>query len=208
MIPTKGSILNQEIDRNNEPSYYRMLVDGKHFKYITIDAGTYEVDGLCFPPDLLQNLPQFPPGEWNSGRIAQTGEGLNPIFTETCRKNFRSVSPLWHSKSFDYLSFKLGKILTPNVYIASSPHFERPVVVKYARFDWEIGYFAAETQAYSWIEGQSIGPEFLGHLTEEDRTIGFVLEHAEGRHASVSDLDACESLHQNAWTGTPPWRFE
>jgi hypothetical protein len=65
MDSAKVSILNQEIDRNNEPSYYRMLVDGKNFKYITIDAGIYEVDDLCFPQVLVQKLPQFPQGEWN-----------------------------------------------------------------------------------------------------------------------------------------------
>jgi predicted Ser/Thr protein kinase len=88
----------------------------------------------------------------------------------------------------------LAICLPQNVYIASSSQFENPAIVKYARFDWEIGYYAAETRAYSWIESQHIGPAFLGHLTEEGRIIGFVLERVEGRHATISDLHACESL--------------
>jgi predicted Ser/Thr protein kinase len=194
MESTKVSILNQEIDRGNEPSYYRMLVDEKYVKYISIDPGTYEIDDLCFPPILVQKLPRLPKGEWNSGRIMRTGEIPKPFFIETCRENFRSIAPLWHSKTFDYLSFNIGKMLTPNVYVASSPQFEKPIIVKYARFDWEIGYYVAETRAYSWIEGQNIGPAFLGHLTKGGRIIGFVLEHVEGRHATVSDLHACEAL--------------
>jgi len=61
---TKVEILNQDIDREgNTPSYYRMLVNKKHFKYITIDPGIYEVDDLCFPPILLEKLPPFPEGD-------------------------------------------------------------------------------------------------------------------------------------------------
>lgn len=77
---TKVEILNQDIDPDGStPSYYRMLVDKKHFKYITIDPGIYEDDDLCFPPILLELLPPFPTGTWNCGRISQT-TGSPPFF--------------------------------------------------------------------------------------------------------------------------------
>lgn len=44
MSPSKIEILNQDIEPDGStPSEYRMLVGGKHIKYITIDLGIYEV---------------------------------------------------------------------------------------------------------------------------------------------------------------------
>jgi predicted Ser/Thr protein kinase len=171
-----------------------MLVDGKHFKYITIDPGIYEVDDLCFPPVLLEKLPPFPAGDWNCGRISQTPGNPRPFFAETVRKSLPSISPLWHSKSYDYLSFKIGERLKSNVYTASSSQFKSTIIAKFARFYWEIGYYVAETQAYSWIDGHNIGPEFLGYLTEDGRVIGFLIEYVKGRHATISDRPACEVI--------------
>ncbi|KAH7386262.1 hypothetical protein BKA64DRAFT_680501 [Cadophora sp. MPI-SDFR-AT-0126] len=78
--------------------------------------------------------------------------------------------------------------------MASSPQFEKPIVAKFARFDWDIGYYIAETQVYSWIDGHDIGPEFLGYLAEDGRVIGFPLEYIEGNHATISDLPACKNI--------------
>lgn len=198
MQPAKIKILNQEIDPDGRtPSYYRMLVNEKHFKYITIDPGIYEVDDLCFPPILLEKLPHFPPGDWNCGRIAKRDEGGSTsaaYFAETSSRTLPGIRPLWHPKSFDYLSLKNQERLKSNVYLASSAqHPGGPVIAKFARFDWEVGYYVAETQAYAWIAGHSIGPMFLGHLLENGRAIGFVLERVQGRHASISDLAQCEA---------------
>jgi tRNA A-37 threonylcarbamoyl transferase component Bud32 len=50
----------------------------------------------------------------------------------------------------------------------------------------------AETTAYQWIEGQQIGPTFLGHLTEECRVIGIVMVRiADCRHATPDDFALC-----------------
>ena len=193
--PSTVEILNQEIDREgNTPSYYRMLVDKQHFKYITIDPNIYDADDLCFPPMLLEKLPPFPDGDWNYGHISQTPDSPTPSFVETYRKSFPSITSLWHEKSYDYLSLKIGERLRANVYMAASPQFEKPVIAKFARFGWEIGYYAAETRVYSWIDGHDIGPKFLRHLTEEGRVIDFLLEYVEGYHASISDLPSCKAV--------------
>lgn len=188
-------VLNQEVDPEDKtPSYYRILVNRKHIKYVTIDPGIYEVDDLCFPPILVEKLPKFPEGDWNCGRISQTNGTPAPFFSETLKKELPSISPLWYPKFYEYLSFQIGERLRSNVYMASSPKFEKPIVAKFARFHWEIGYYVAETQAYSWIDGHNIGPKFLGHLTEDGRVIGFLIESVEGRHTTVSDLDACKAI--------------
>lgn len=71
---------------------------------------------------------------------------------------------------------------------------QETIIAKFARFEWEIGYYITETQVYSWIDGSNIGPEFLGYLTEEGRVIGFLIENVEGRHATISDLPACKAV--------------
>ncbi|KAH8770533.1 alpha-galactosidase a precursor [Hyaloscypha finlandica] len=136
VYPTTVEILNQEIDcEGDTPSYYRMLVNKKDFKYITIEPKIYEVDDLCFPPILLSKLPPFPAGNWNYGRISQVAENATTFFAETSRKDFPSITPLWHAKSYDYLSFKIGERLRSNVYVASSPQFMKPIIAKFARFE-------------------------------------------------------------------------
>lgn len=83
--------------------------------------------------------------------------------------------------------------LRSGVYEVKCPQFEELVVVKFARFDWEIRYMEGDTAAYRLIEGYDIGPRFLGHLTEDGRVIGFVMERiANARHAGPQDLDICQ----------------
>lgn len=75
------------------------------------------------------------------------------------------------------------------------------MIAKYARFSWEIGAAEHETRIYREIEGRRIGPEFLGHIHEHGRIIGFLLMKVEGWWPrGVEDLGACrkvlERLHK------------
>ncbi|KAI0432583.1 hypothetical protein F5Y09DRAFT_301274 [Xylaria sp. FL1042] len=63
-----------------------------------------------------------------------------------------------------------------------------------ARFYWEVQYMEAETRMYQVLEGQGIAPEFLGHVHEAGRVIGFLLEKVvDGRNAESSDLEVCKA---------------
>lgn len=78
------------------------------------------------------------------------------------------------------------------MYEARHVQFEGPIVMKIARFAWEIPQLDAETKAYSWLQGQDFCPAFLGHVTEDGRVIGFIMEHISGaRHADVEDIAEC-----------------
>ena len=56
-------------------------------------------------------------------------------------------------------------------------------------------FFEAETTAYQWIDGQGVSPNFLGHLTEDGRVIGFVMEYIDdARSADIGDLAACQDV--------------
>ena len=188
-----SKILHMTVDENDLDSYYHLLVDGRYFKYISIESGTYDFDDLCFPPVLLSKLPKFPPGDWNLGHIAKSVEIPSPHFAWTTQKNFSSIETTWHPTYVDFLSLKIGELLMINVYEVTLAQFESPVIAKLARFPWEIDYYNNETLAYSWIEGHNIGPKFLGHLTEEGRVIGFLLEKVNGHHAGINDLHHCRT---------------
>lgn len=195
MHRTKVEILNQDVDPDGKtPSYYRILVDRKHFKYVTIDPKIYEVKDLCFPPALVEKLPPFPEGDWNCGRISRTVQDPAPFFAQISKARLPAIEPLWHAGSYDYLSLDIRERLKANVYLVSSPQSGKRMVAKFARFDWEIDYYISEARAYSWIDGHSIGPEFLGYLKEEGRAIGFLIEHVQGRHATIQDIPACEAV--------------
>lgn len=76
------------------------------------------------------------------------------------------------------------------------------VVAKIACFDWQVARIERETWAYSLLtehrhlhpDEPPIAPDFLGHLTENGRVMGFLLEKVEGTSASIDDLAICEAL--------------
>jgi predicted Ser/Thr protein kinase len=67
------------------------------------------------------------------------------------------------------------------------------MIAKMARFDWEIPFIQRETEIYSLLEGNGIAPQFLGHIHEQGRIIGILLEKVMGRHAGIEDLQICYS---------------
>lgn len=149
-------ILDYEVDPGGaEPSFYRMLVNRKQVKYIEIDPKIYDVGDLCFPPILVTKLPILPPGSWTQGRISQAPNQQDPpYFSEVLDVDLPCITPLWHTEFHDCLSLTKEKRLESNVYLATCPRLpSSPVVVKYARFEWEIQHYIAETQAYHWLKG-------------------------------------------------------
>uniref|UniRef100_A0A0D2Y229 Protein kinase domain-containing protein n=1 Tax=Fusarium oxysporum (strain Fo5176) TaxID=660025 RepID=A0A0D2Y229_FUSOF len=160
---------------SDEKSEYRFLVDGAHVRYVTLDGGLIDPEHRTYEPKLLPQLPVFPPGDWNEGRVGKDGHTGKPFFCETRR----STPPIERVRQ--------------TLYRVSHPSSKTPVLAKFAQFPWEIPYFAAETTSYEWIHGQGIGPEFLGHIHENGRVIGFLLEEIHNaRTAEPEDLAACQ----------------
>jgi hypothetical protein len=87
----------------------------------------------------------------------------------------------------------MGLQLRSNVYEATCSHFNPTIVANLARFAWEISQLDDETSAYQRLEDSGIGPKFLGHLSEEGRVIGFIVERiTDFRHATREDLPLCQ----------------
>lgn len=57
-------LLNVEADRE-DVSDYRLLVDGKSFKYITIDPGVYNPNDMTFDQVIIPQLPPMSEGGLN-----------------------------------------------------------------------------------------------------------------------------------------------
>ncbi|KAF4948388.1 hypothetical protein FGADI_9700 [Fusarium gaditjirri] len=184
-------LLQASIDPDNE-SDFRILVDKKFVKYLTIDAGLFELPEMAFGPTLFSLLPRFPTEEWNKGRISRDPLKGTAYFSSISRVQLPGILNVWHITHVDHLDLQMERKLRSNVFEAACSRFSSPVVVKFARFPWEVPQLEAETTAYQWIEGQRIGPNFLGHLTEEGRVIGIVMDRIEGcRHATSNDLALC-----------------
>ena len=107
---------------------------------------------------------------------------------------WREYKDKWHSTVIDYLELTKVDSMRPNVYQVTHPCFGTTIVLaKFAEFPWKIPFFEAETTAYSWLDGTGVGPKFLGHITEEGRIIGFLIEYfGDARSATAQDLAVCE----------------
>ena len=178
-----------------EDSEYRFLVDGKDVKYITTAPRSFPKDDRTFAPILIPLLPKFPTGDWNEGYVSKDRITGELAFTRTTTNILPGVKNSWHPMRIDHLELiKLAR-LRQNIYKVSHPRFPRPMVVKFAEFPWKIRQIELETTAYERINGSGIGPNFLGHVTEAGRTIGFLMDLVEGvRTAGQEDLAVCQGI--------------
>ncbi|KAI4151564.1 MAG: hypothetical protein L6R39_001992 [Caloplaca ligustica] len=180
-------------DHDSSATYYRLSEGSTRIVYVSIDAGIYDQDDYISAPLLLSKLPPFPTGKWNRGHITRLKENPEPHFAWTRYAELERITSTWHKQYIEYLSLDFGESLMPNVAEALHPELGE-VIAKFARFEWEIGHYEAETRAYRWIDGHDIGPRFLGHLVEEGRVIGFLLQKVDGHHAGTEDLARCEEV--------------
>ncbi|KAJ6035902.1 alpha-galactosidase A [Penicillium herquei] len=110
------------------------------------------------------------------------------------------IEYVWHDVRVDVLSLKMGTRFNSGVYVVQ--YDGAPAIAKIACFEWDIPRIEHETWAYSVISSHEqqhpnnppIGPKFLGHLTENNRVIGFLLEKVDGKPAGIEDLANCEAL--------------
>ncbi|PWY80997.1 alpha-galactosidase A precursor [Aspergillus eucalypticola CBS 122712] len=190
----KIELLQAEVDEDDQ-SFFRLLVDNQSIKYITIDPGVYSAEDMYFGPSLASILPELPPGDWNDGLVTKDAKNGRAYFASVKSTQIPGVRNHWHGTYVDYLGLSVGRKLRTGLYEVKSPSLDCTAVAKFARFPWEIQYIENETSAYQWISGHDIGPRFLGHLTEDGRVIGFLMEHiSNARHAGAQDVETCREV--------------
>ncbi|KAF5234123.1 hypothetical protein FAUST_7774 [Fusarium austroamericanum] len=191
-LPLQPVVLSMEVDDDDSfESYYRLRL-GTQVKYVTISPGTFDRDTLSFP---VPSLPRFPDNEeWTIAYLSrdETSGELKTTVSSPTRLGIHQ----WHQTRIDCLDLEKTKSLTPMVFQAVSHSTILPsdtMITKIARFEWEMPRMEQETRAYQLLEGSRLAPRFLGHIHENGRVMGFLLEKLEGRSASIQDLDACET---------------
>lgn len=174
---------------NRVPSTYRVRI-GDQIRYLSVDPGTFHEDILTWPPDFLSHLPKLPyVGDWTRARIFRKSDDL---VVESSNAALRGVTACWHHNRVDVQSLTFEERL--GVRVRGVTYNSKPVIAKIARFEFEIPLVENESALYQVIDGQGIGPVFLGHLVEHGRVMGFLVERIEGRNAEIGDLEACQSI--------------
>jgi len=109
-------LLSVEVGRD-DVSDSRMLADGKSFKYITIDPGLYNPNGMTFGQVIIPQLPPMPAGDWNQGHIAKQPENGKPyFFFQHTSVILPTICRTWHPRQIDWLELEQARWLRSNVY--------------------------------------------------------------------------------------------
>ncbi|KAH7336266.1 alpha-galactosidase A [Rhexocercosporidium sp. MPI-PUGE-AT-0058] len=189
-------VLSMEVDADTE-SEYRIQVNDQ-VKYVVVQPGVYDFDEvLSFPPALLKNLPPFPSGNWTSMNVSRDKDGA-PVYIVSSTP-LKAVTRVWHPELVDILSLRETGRFGARVRIVEKGG--REFVAKIARFDFEIGLVENETRVYEKLAQENINhpdraaisPDFCGHLIENGRVMGMLIEKLEGRRANIEDISACEA---------------
>lgn len=228
---TPRVILQEILATNNgkDPCIMRLLVkevgsssEKQAIKYIRVEDGALP-NGWRNPwNSLYQTLPLLPSGIWNVADLCKPQEGSQLAYSNLrAIQWYHPVQP-WHDTIVDY--FDLDKeLLLPfmhaknrradTLWLVRHVLFgSRLVLMKIAETPNDMETIAQETEVYHTIQGTSIAPAFLGHIREEGRIVGFLVEyldactHPEGKdydacRLALSNLHACGYLHGDIHTG-------
>ncbi|KAJ5958762.1 uncharacterized protein N7479_005912 [Penicillium vulpinum] len=195
--PIQPVILSMEVDDDDSfESEYRLRIENQ-VKYLIISPKTFDRDTLSFPIQSLPNLPYNE--EWTVAHISRD-ETSGEMKTSLSNRTLAGVRCQWHQAQVNCLELEKTKQLTAMAFEAVL-HSLLPitllspasVIAKIARFEWEIPRIEQETRAYQLLEGSGLTPRFLGHIHENGRIMGLLLEKIEGRPASFQDLSICET---------------
>ncbi|GLB05679.1 hypothetical protein AtubIFM57258_000968 [Aspergillus tubingensis] len=202
MTPTHPTptILSMEVS-SKDNSDYRILLQNQ-IRYLTIRPGIFKRSTLSTPLSSLPNLPGD--DTWNCALINRD-PASGELTIELQNRNLTDITDIWHPMQVDCLQLRRTRQLTATAFEATYCGSELPstttleknttIIVKIARFEWEIPRLSRETSIYKQLQGiYGLAPRFLGHVHEHGRVIGFILEKIEGREAGIEDLVGCQAV--------------
>ncbi|RFU30062.1 hypothetical protein B7463_g6279, partial [Scytalidium lignicola] len=177
---------------SRDTSYYRVRFKNC-VKYITVEQGTLHGDELLMP---LYSLPplQYGDDSWTIAIISRD-PGSGKLKSTLTDRKLAGVHEVWHAEMVDCLLLQRVQLLSATAFECF--HKQQPgltMIAKVARFEWEIPRIERETQAYRLLEGTGLAPRFLGHVHEQGRVIGLLLEKIDGRMAGIDDLARCNEV--------------
>ncbi|KAI0104690.1 hypothetical protein GGR51DRAFT_572639 [Nemania sp. FL0031] len=168
----------------------------REVKYISVspDVRRFAVRKSRYSDVSAIKMPVLPAGDWKTADIALRPDGKKIIVAATNCESHPSVSETWHPSSFDFLDLEILDMphSTDRVKLVSHPRLDTPghlAVMKYSPFPDGIIKIDVETEMYRSLDKDSIAPKFLGHVKEENRVIGFLVEYIDGARFVDSDGD-------------------
>jgi hypothetical protein len=188
-------VLSQYIDDEN--AWYRLRA-GQRVHYLTIHSDVFDDDTISRPYLLVPKLPELPDSPWTTMVISRDKHGsLISVISEDPLPGIRAT---WHERRVDVLSLKRTRRLRSGVHEVKYDGIS--AISKIACFEWDIARIERETWAYSILaqhqqqypQEPPIAPAFLGHVTENGRVVGLLLQKVDGLSACDSDLASCEAL--------------
>ncbi|RSL97482.1 hypothetical protein CDV31_013034 [Fusarium ambrosium] len=198
-------IISMDFSTTGRDDCYFRILTGTSVQYVTIQAGALHADLLMdMPLGFREILPALPYGvsHWNTAFISRNAAS-GKLEAVLDKKELPFVRTIWHPKKVNFLDLHRTQQLTLlaqecTIKSVDPPedHEQTTMIAKMARFPWEIQYIESETSIYQLLQSSGIGPRFLGHVQEDGRTIGFLLEKVQGRRAGMADLQVCQRALQ------------
>jgi serine/threonine protein kinase len=183
MIPEPIFCLSMDADHHT--GVYRFSTNNTVFYVEAHPDADIDAADYGFPPAISEILERTPrPSECNWADIRKNNR------VEWSKRPLKGLRSCWHQEKIDLRDLEPVKYLRHRVWQVR--YRGRLSVAKIARFEFELPWVERETLVYSIIDGESIGPSFLGHLTEEERVMGLLLEYVpDARPAGPADSAKC-----------------
>jgi len=127
-------------------------------------------------------FPRLPDGEWNFAEIALVEINKHVEIT-WLDKSLPGVNDTWHPLKLEYLELQFHPLETTSsehIKLVSHPSLmtlNNRAILKVAEFPDYIPHIEHETRMYKELVGADGAPRFLGHVAENGRVIGFLLEY-------------------------------
>ncbi len=194
---------DQDVAGHSHP--LRVLVGNSEkwtIKYVFLDSDVIRGGHFTGPEPFSIDLPHLPSGDWNEASIRLDQHTCAPSINNTTKSMHLGMADDWHPRKIEYVELVKVRTLQPDrLQVVSHPDFDAPVLAKIASFPWDIPPLEREAMMYRLLYSSGIVPEFLGHVTEDGRIIGFMTEFIhETPSIRIKNLRSCQDalrrLHQ------------
>lgn len=170
--------------------------------------GNWQSRSFDLESELPVPLPATIGGQpWNAADLVTTED--QPQLTNPRIQQPPGIVIPWHPRTLDVADFTTraplpglegGMFRSDGLRIVTHPCMgDRAVLMKIAPSTLDpscLEGIATESQVYQAMDGRALTPVFLGHVVENGRVVGFVLEYIDDGHepASAADVRACEKV--------------